>query len=68
MADDDVGKPNVVIFWKVIFPILMIILLLFVLFITFSLPDWALNDSCASSLVRVQRGLVSSQSSATTAP
>ena len=66
MANDDLGKPNMTIFWKVVFPILVIVLLLFVLFITFSLPDWALSDSCSSSLVRVQRALASSQPSGTT--
>jgi len=61
MADDDAGKPNMVIFWKILFPILTIVLLLVVLFITFSLPDWALSDNCSNTLVRVQRAVESSQ-------
>jgi len=61
MPNDDAGKPNMVVFWKVVFPILTIILLLVVLFITFSLPDCALSDNCSSTLVRVQRAVQSSQ-------
>jgi hypothetical protein len=65
MANDDAGRPNMVVFWKVVFPILVIVLLFFVLFITFSLPDWALSDTCSSSLVRVQRAIQSSQPTST---
>jgi len=65
MANDDAGRPNMVVFWKVVFPILVIVLLFFVLFITFSLPDWALSDKCSQSLVRVQRAIQSSQPTST---
>lgn len=46
-----------VLFWKVIFPILALLVLFFVLFVIFTIPDWALSDTCTSSLVRVQKGL-----------
>ena len=44
---------NVTIFWNVIFPILVIILLLFVLFIVYAMPDWALT--CSSGLESMRR-------------
>ena len=65
MANDDAGRPNMVVFWKIVFPILVISLLLFVLFISFSLPDWALSDNCSNTLVRVQRAIESSQPTST---
>ena len=66
MANDDAGRPNMIIFWKIVFPVLVIVLLLFVLFITFSLPDWALSDTCGQTLVRVQRAIESSQPTTST--
>ena len=50
-------KPDLTIFWKIVFPVLTIVLLLFVLFITFSLPDWALSESCGKPELRIQRAL-----------
>jgi len=35
-------------FWHIVFPMLVIFILLFVLFVIFTLPDWAI--SCSSNL------------------
>ncbi len=46
---------NTFVFWKLIFPILTLILLLFILVLVFTIPDWALDGSCESSLIRIQK-------------
>ena len=46
---------NTFVFWKLVFPILTLILLLFILVIVFTIPDWALDGSCESSLIRIQK-------------
>jgi uncharacterized membrane protein len=43
---------NTSTFWHIIFPVLAIIILLFVVFVIFTLPDWAI--SCSSNLVSIQ--------------
>lgn len=37
---------NISVYWKVIFPVLTLVLLLFLLFVVFAIPDWALTDKC----------------------
>jgi hypothetical protein len=39
-------------FWRIIFPILCLVLLLFILFVIFTMPDWALT--CGTGLESVQ--------------
>ena len=46
---------NTFVFWKLVFPILTLVLLLFILIVVFTIPDWALDGSCESSLIRIQR-------------
>ena len=50
-----VKSTNTFVFWKLVFPILTLILLLFILVIVFTIPDWALDGSCESSLIRIQK-------------
>jgi hypothetical protein len=40
-------------FWRIIFPILCLLLLLFILFVVFTMPDWALT--CGTGLVSVRK-------------
>lgn len=35
-------------FWKIVFPVLTLILLLFIIFVIFTIPDWALTDKCSA--------------------
>ena len=46
---------NTFVFWKLVFPILTLVLLLFILVVVFTIPDWALDGSCESSLIRIQK-------------
>jgi hypothetical protein len=57
MAEDtrSAKSTNTFVFWKLVFPILTLILLLFILVIVFTIPDWALDGSCESNLIRIQR-------------
>lgn len=56
MAEDTRSKStNTFVFWKLVFPILTLILLLFILVLVFTIPDWALDGSCESSLIRIQK-------------
>lgn len=45
-------------YWKIVFPILTLVVLLFVIFVIFAIPDWALTDKCAAdSVPRVTRAI-----------
>lgn len=55
MGDRDTRttKVDTTIFWHIILPVLVLVLVLFVLFVIYSMPDWALN--CSSDLLPVRR-------------
>jgi hypothetical protein len=50
---------NTSTFWHIIFPILVLAFLLFILFVVYTMPDWALE--CSPDLMSVRR-LASSMS------
>ena len=53
VTDTRTKELNTVSFWHVIFPMLVLVLLLFVLFVIYSMPDWALE--CPSGLETLRR-------------
>ncbi len=56
MAKDDTRASrtlNTGVFWQVVFPILCLVLLLFVLWVVYTMPDWALT--CSSNLDSLRR-------------
>jgi hypothetical protein len=40
------------IYWHIVFPLLVLVLILFVLFVIYTMPDWALTCSEAASPIR----------------
>jgi len=59
MAEDTrsgtVKSTNTFVFWKLVFPIITLVLLLFILIIVFTIPDWALDNSCENVMTRIQK-------------
>jgi hypothetical protein len=56
MAKDDTRSSrtlNAGVFWHVVFPILCLALLLFILWVVYTMPDWALT--CSSNLESIRR-------------
>ena len=44
---------SMVSFWHIIFPIIALIILLFVFFVVYAMPDWALE--CSTGLAPLRR-------------
>jgi len=53
---------NMSSFWHIIFPTIMLLLLLFVLFVVYTMPDWALD--CKTGLAPL-RSIVQAAATAT---
>lgn len=55
MADSDTRPKQVdtTTFWRMILPALVMVLLLFVLFVVYTMPDWALT--CKPDLLQVRK-------------
>jgi hypothetical protein len=51
--DTRTSRLNTTSFWHIIFPVCVIVVFLFILFVIFTLPDWALT--CSSNLESVRR-------------
>ncbi len=55
MADTDARVKQVdnTFFWRILLPALVLVILLFVLFVVFTMPDWALT--CRPDLLPVRQ-------------
>ena len=55
MGDSDTRAKQVdnTVFWHIILPGLVLVLLLFVLFVVYTMPDWALT--CKPDLLQVRK-------------